>query len=70
MDLGADAIHPHIQRSYKCGHVWMHCPSNPLSVLKPMLVSGKLQFTDLQHSLVTPRLTALALKPGWLSGVA
>ena len=51
----------------------MHCPgqvSNPLLVLKPVLVSGKLRFTDLQHSLVTPHLTALALEPGWLSGVA
>ena len=35
-----------------------------------MLVANKLRFTDVSLALIAPRLSALALEPGWLVTVA
>ena len=39
-------------------------------VLKPVLVAYKLWFTDVSLASIAPRLSALALEPGWLATVA
>ena len=72
LDTGLSALKPRSKRTCKCGHT-LHRPSlvsNPLAALRPVLVSAKLQFTDVQSSVVDPRLSALALEPGWLASVA
>ena len=39
-------------------------------VLKPVLVANRLWFTDVSLASIVPRLSALALDPGWLVTVA